>query len=242
MTETRTEAHENAPSGGHPDISGSNRRTLDALSRHPVAHNLVWSDVITLFEKLGTVEEKHNAEVVFQVSTERHVMRRPHSKDLTATEVVDLRKFLARAGLTAQPADETKAPAAPSIMVVMDHHGAKLYDVDVTAADASHHVIKPYDPHHFQHHLTHKDQSREKGQRTAEDPGFYEHIAQSLAQAGRIVVVGHGHGKSNASEHLVEYLRKHHSEIHRRIAREMSADLSSITTPQLLELAQQGLR
>jgi hypothetical protein len=31
------------------------------------------------------------------------------------------------------------------------------------ASDTSLHAIKPYDPHHFQHHLMHKDQSREKG-------------------------------------------------------------------------------
>jgi phosphoheptose isomerase len=127
-------------------------------------------------------------------------------------------------------------------MVVMDHHGAKLYHVDATSADASQHTIKPYDPHHFQHHLTHKDQSREEGQRTAEDPGFYEEIAHALAGAGKIVVVGHGHGKSNASLHLVEHLRAQHSEIHRRIASELSADLSAVTTADLLELARKSLR
>jgi hypothetical protein len=229
---------QNETQGAHAALGASDRRTLEALQRHPTAHNLAWTDVLALFDRLGSVERKPNAEFVFKLGTERHVMRRPHGKDLTAQEVVDLRKFLSHA----EPASEPHASTAPTLMVVMDHHGAKLYDVDVTAADASQHTIKPYDPHHFQHHLTHKDQSREEGQRTAEDPGYYEQIAYALAGAGKIVVVGHGHGKSNASEYLVEHLRAHHSEIYQRIVREMSADLSSVTTPQLLAMARESLR
>jgi hypothetical protein len=245
MTTVPTQAQHTAASREHQKVSSANRRTLDAISRHPVAHNLEWSDVIMLIEKLGIVEQKANAEFVFQVHAQRHVMRKPHTKDLGAPEVVELRKFLSRAGLFAEPEEEPAesiAGAGPNLMVVMDHHAAKLYDVDVMAADASQHAIKPYDPHHFQHHLTHKDQSREEGQRTAEDPSYYERIAQALAGAGKIVVVGHGTGKSNAAHHLLEYLKAHHTETHRRVVREMSAELSSVTTRQLLEMAHEALR
>ena len=245
MTTVRTETQAGASPEAHPHVTGSNRRTLEAISRHPVAHNLEWSDVVSLFEKLGTVEQKANAEFEFRMGSERLVMRKPHTKDLTAAEVVELRKFLARAGSSTGSTGKAvhdALPVAPNLMVVMDHHGAKIYHVDVTAADSSQHVIKPYDPHHFQHHLTHKDQSREKGQRTAEDPSFYERIAQALAGAGKIVVIGHGTGKSNAAHHLLEYLKAHHSETHQRVVSEMSAELSSITTRQLLEMAHEALR
>lgn len=245
MTTVPTQAQHNAAMQEHTKISGSNRKTIDAILRHPVAHNLEWGDVITLIEKLGTVEHKANADFVFQVHAQRHVMRKPHTKDLAAPEVIELRKFLTRAGLFAEPEEkpaEVNSSVGPNLMVVMDHHGAKLYDVDVMAADASQHAIKPYDPHHFQHHLTHKDQSREKGQRTAEDTGYYEQIAEALAKAGKIVVVGHGTGKSNAAHHLLEYLKAHHSETHWRVVSEMSAELSSVTTRQLLEMAHEALR
>jgi hypothetical protein len=241
MTTTRNDGEGSAAtSGAHPKISGSNRRTLDAIMRHPVAHNLEWKDVVSLFEKLGTVEQKANSEFVFQVGAERLNLRKPHGKDLESTEVADLRKFLARIDASPQTTP-TADGAAPSLMVVMDHHGAKIYHVDVSAADASEHEIKPYDPHHFQHHLSHKDQSREEGQRTAEDPTFYERISQALAGAGKIVVIGHGTGKSNAAQHLIEYLKAHHSEIHARVVSEMSAELSSVTTRQLLEMAHEAL-
>lgn len=245
MTTIPTEAQDSVASRERYKMSGANRRTLEAISRHPVAHNLEWSDVVSLFEKLGTVEQKVNSEFVFQVGGEQLLLRKPHSKDLEPAEIAELRKFLTRIDVSskshAAPAGDA-ATAAPNLMVVMDHHGAKIYHVDVAAADASQHAIKPYDPHHFQHHLTHKDQSREEGQRTAEDPGYYEHIAQALAGAGKIVVIGHGTGKSNAAHHLLEYLKSHHSETHQRVVSEMSAELSSVTTGQLLEMAHEALR
>jgi hypothetical protein len=126
-------------------------------------------------------------------------------------------------------------------MVVMDHHDAKIYRVDQNSAGAVRWDIKPYDPHHFLHHLTHKDQSREQGQRAPEDPSFYERIGDTLAASDRIVVVGHGTGKSNASRHLIEYLRTHRRETYQRVVREIDADLSAVTPAQLLAMAEQAL-
>jgi hypothetical protein len=127
-------------------------------------------------------------------------------------------------------------------MVVVDHHDAKIYHVDLASDDVSKHEITPYDPHHFLHHLTHKDQSHERGQRAPEEPAFYESIAQAVASGGKIVVVGHGEGKSNAALHLTEYLRTHHRDTYNRVVREVAADLSSVTPPQLLEIARKALR
>jgi hypothetical protein len=187
-------------------------------------------------------------------------MRKPHTKDLTSSEVLALRHFLIEAGVSpehpSEPAihpdpahsesahSESAEPtlAAPDLLIVVDHHGAKIFHIDVTSDDASEHVIRPYDPHHFLHHLTHKDQDRERGQRAPEEPAYYERIADAVALGGNIVVVGHGVGKSNAAHHLTEYLRSHHRETYQRIVREIDADLSSITTPQLLDLARTALR
>jgi len=194
-------------------VTGSHRRTLDSIFRHPSAHNLDWNDVVGLIGHIGEVHEKANSEFVFEVAGNRHLIRKPHTKDLTSNEVIELRHFLMQAGASPEHPPEPAAhpdPAAPDLLVVVDHHGAKIFQVDVTSDEASEHVIRPYDPHHFLHHLTHKDQDRERGQRTPEEPAYYERIAQAVAAGGRIVVVGHGEGKSNAADHLTEYLRTHH--------------------------------
>jgi hypothetical protein len=228
-----------------PSLKGSHHRTLEAIFRHPLAHNLEWSDVAGLIGEIGSVHERSNDEFVFEVAGKHHVMRRPHTKDLTSSEVMELRHFLEQAesspGLASLAAAQPD-PAAPSLLIVADHHETKIFHIDVTSDDPSAHVIKPYDPHHFLHHLTHKDQSRERGQRAPEEPAYYEKIAEAVALGGKIIIVGHGTGKSNAAHHLIEYLQSHHSETYRRVVREIEADLSSITPPQLLELARQALR
>jgi len=226
-------------------VTGSHRHTLEAIFHHPSAHNLEWRQVVGLIAEIGDAHERGNGEFVFEVAGTRHIMRKPHSKDLTSSEVVELRHFLAQAGFSeehpSQPAEHPE-PVAPSLLIVVDHHGTKIFRVDVTSDDAAEHIIRPYDPHHFLHHLVHKDQSRERGQRAPEEPAYYEKIADDVALGGKIIVVGHGKGKSNAAHHLTEYLLTHHRETYRRIVREITTDLSSITAPQLLDLGRQALR
>jgi hypothetical protein len=224
-------------------ITGSHRRTLDAIFRHPAPHNLEWSDVVALIEKIGDAREESNNDFVFEVAGKRLHMRKPHTKDITGDEAIHIRRFLMDAEFSQIPTEAVAhpRPAAPNLLIVVDHHETKIFQVDVSSSDPSEHVIRPYDPHHFLHHLTHKDQDRERGQRAPEEPAYYEKIADAVSLGGRIVVVGHGEGKSNAAHHLTDYLRSHHRETYQRIVREIDADLSSVTTPQLLVLARTAL-
>jgi hypothetical protein len=240
-----TEAERSQEAGaGHMKLHGAHQRTVDALFRHPTAHNLEWTDVIGLMEKIGTVTRVGHDRFGLAIEGEHYLLHKCHAKDLPSDDVVEVRGLLTRAGWApGSPPHIVADPAVqvPALVVVVDHHEAKIYRVDPVSGDASRRQIRPYDPHHFLHHLAHKDQSREEGQRAAEDPSFYKRINEALAGAGRIVVVGHGTGKSNAAKHLTEYLRAHYQETYRRVLSELDADLSAITTPQLLELAERAL-
>jgi len=234
---------ESARAGDMPLLSTSERRTLTAIFRHPTDHNLEWSDVVALVEKVGAVEQKANGAFGFSIGHDHHIMHRPHTKDLAAAAIIDLRHFLTHAGwspdLPAQPV-ATHAATAPCLLVAIDHHGARLYQVDISSAETSEHVIKPYDPYHFVHHMRHKD-PRGPGERQAEDTSYYVRIAEALAAADCIILVGHGKGASNAAHHLAAYLHEHHPETYACVIAELTADLSSITDPQLLALAAQAL-
>ena len=223
-------------------LHGAHLRTLQALFRHPTAHNLEWQDVLSLIRRIGAVHVKGNNKLACEVGGQHLVMPEPHAKDLAASEVVELRHFLERAGWSpdARVPATAAEPAAAILMVVVDHHGAKIYRIDASG-NGGQREIRPYDPHHFLHHLTHKGQSRERGQRAPEDAAYYKLIAEALAAADRIIVVGHGTGKSNAAEHLLEYLREHHRDTYQRVVREIALDLSAITLPQLLSLAEHTL-
>jgi hypothetical protein len=227
-----------------PFLSGSDRRTYEALFHHPSSHNLKWHDVIHLFGELGSVAEKPNHEYIFSVGGAQQVFRRPHTKDLTSEEIRDLRHFLAgsvAAIETEASVIESAAAHATDLMIVMDHHDARIFNIESLAPGESKRDIRPYDPHHFLHHLTHKDQPRERGQRPHEDATFYERIAQAAVNAQRIIIIGRGTGNSDAAHHLLEYLREHHTETSEKILCELTADLSHITEPELLAMGQDAM-
>jgi hypothetical protein len=224
-------------------LTGSHRRTLDAIFHHPTPHNLEWSDVVALIGKIGDVQEESDNRFVLTVAGKTHHVRKPHTKDLPSNAVLDLRHFLMEAEYSPTSAENVphSEPASPDLVIVVDHHGTKIFKVDAATADAAEPAITPYDPHHFLHHLTHKDQDRERGQRAPEEPAYYEKVAAAVVGSGRLVIVGHGSGKSNAAHHLAEYLKSHHHEIYQRVVRELQADLSAVTEPQLLKLAKEAL-
>jgi hypothetical protein len=241
--ETAAIAGDRAQSAGErPALSKSDRQTLDSLFAHPIAHNLEWRDIVGLFTKLGTVEHLPNNETSLRIGAEHQVLRRPHGKDLTTEDIMALRHFLTRSGL---PGKHASSPVSTAdFLVAADHHEAKIYRMDLHPADPADLTVKPYDPHGFLHHLTHKDKTRQSGERAAEDPGFYEGIAAALVQAvphGNIVIVGHGKGHSDAAHHLQDWLRLHHAEIFQRVAGTITADLSALTPPQLLALGREML-
>ena len=167
--------------GDSETLSHSCRTTLEAIYQHPLSHNLEWPDVIALFVKAGTVEHKSNNEFVFTIGGGHHLMRKAHGKNLSADDVVEFRHMLTRAGwspriakpMSSRPNAPSEPADPPDMLVAMEHREARIYQLDVAAADQTKHTIKPYDPHHFLHHLSHKDQSRERGQRVAEDQSFY---------------------------------------------------------------------
>jgi hypothetical protein len=245
MTTVHTEERRAAESAEAPSLTGAHRRTLEAIFRHPLAHNLEWREVVHLMDQLGASHEKSNSEFVFEVGGERQLIRRPHGKDLTTDEVLEFRHFLERAGCSPDHPPEAAphpVPPAPDLLIVVDHHETRIFHVDLGADAGEEPVIRPYDPHHFLHHLTHKDQDRERGQRAPEEPAYYERVAQAVAQGGKIVVIGHGEGHSNAADHLTQFLKTHHNETYGRIVRELHADLSALSPPQLLVLARRALR
>src|ERR1700733_10462395 len=98
MKNQEIESGQKAASKGLRAIHGAHLRTLEALFRHPTAHNLEWMDVVALIENIGAVREKGDNKFTFEVGAEHHLFHKPHSKDLTSSEIVDLRHCLQRAG------------------------------------------------------------------------------------------------------------------------------------------------
>jgi hypothetical protein len=126
-------------------------------------------------------------------------------------------------------------------VVVIDHHAAHVYR-DANAGGTQPGVeIKPYDPHHFHHHLIHRKEAHYQGDRVPEESSFYEEIAQALVSAPAIVLVGHGVGKSSAVDVLLSHLKAHHPDLAQRVKAVEVVDLSALSEPQIEAMVRRKL-
>jgi hypothetical protein len=228
-----------------PTLSGSHRRTLEAIFRHPLAHNLDWRELVGLIAHIGHVEERSGDDCLFTVGAEHQFMRRPHhAKDLPAAEVMAVRHLLTRAGWSAGGAPSAGAAPAPppALIAIIDGDEARIWRVDLSVrADGSEPTVEAYDPRHVLHHMVQKTHRLDNGRTSADDRVFLEAIAEALASGGKIVVIGHGVGESNVADQATAYLKTHHQEIHGRIVKEIVADLPSLTNAELLDLGRHAL-
>ena len=227
-------------------LSSANRRTLDAFYRHPIAHNLDRMDVLALFTKLGTVQHGENGAVSYSIGDQHHRVAKTRGHSLMTDEVMGLRHLLTDAGWgPGTPVTEATATAdtgpTGDILVVVEEGAARLFHLDLRSADKTGHVIRPNDPHRILRHLSHRDQGRDDEQREAEEATFHEALAQALIPGGRIVLVGHGAGHSNAAHQLSDYLHHNHQQLFRRVVNEVVADISRMSDNQLLDLGRSAL-
>ena len=129
-----------------------------------------WDDALELIEHLGRVEAHGGEEFAFVVGTHRELFKRPHGQDLGIDEVSRLRKFLKAASAERAAAEQ----AQPRMVVVIDHHSARVFRGLNGAGQVA---VKPYDPHHYHHHLIHRKEAHYEGERVPEETSFYEEIA-----------------------------------------------------------------
>ena len=228
------------------------RHDLQVLLRNLVdgklPRNLPWSDVVELIGQIGEVQPHGGDEFAFVVGTQRAFFKRPHTHDLEVEEVARLRRFLHEAGLHeakqqgSGPQESTLKPhALRRTVVVIDHHSARLYrNVDDSRPEDKT-TVKPYDPFGFQRHLIHRKEAYYAGERVPEEHSFYEEVANDLANAGEIVIVGHATGTSSAADFLLEYLKKRHPATANRIIATEKVDFSALTDREIDQLAEQHL-
>ena len=232
-----------ASTDGGRRMATADRQTLEAIFHHPVAHNLKLDGYAAPATRLGSANERADGKYSLTINRKHLIFHRPHSKHLDAGEITELRHYLASAGISPENPYGTPPAAKPvsvDVVALIDHHGAKLYRVDLSSEQGAE-TVKPYDPHHFLHHLHHRDELREHGQRAPEDLTFYDKIAEALHEADRIVLLCLGVGLSNASQTLAERLKKYHPPIYARIVRQAEVNTSAMTEREILAYGRQSL-
>jgi hypothetical protein len=225
-------------------VSGRDSSTLNAVFAHPISHNLAWTDVVKLVGHLGSVDEHSHEKIAFRIGQEKHAVHKSHAKHLTATELIQLRHFIDRAGCSPdQPSHSPNQPdpAAPNLIIVIDHQQAKIFHTDPGAGEADRPTVGPLNPHHVVHNAAQNDRSSGQREGATANRTYYQAIAQLVTLGGRIVVLGHGKGEGNAAHQLVAYLGTHHPKAYQRVVGEVSADLPHLSQAQLLEIGRAAL-
>jgi hypothetical protein len=98
MTEIRRTTTNQAVS---THLNSDHRSTLEKIFAHPSSANLEWRQVKSLLEALGAATEEHNGKLRVTLGGETEVLQPPHGKDIDRQMIVDLRRMLTGAGITA---------------------------------------------------------------------------------------------------------------------------------------------
>jgi hypothetical protein len=210
----------------------------ESLLHGKLPRSLHWSDALDLIGHLGQVQAHGGDEFAFVIGTQREIFKRPKTPEIGVEDVSRLRKFLKEAASESPPGKFTQPIR---MVVVIDHHSAHIFRDLGGSRPQEVETTTPYDPHHFHHHLIHRKEAHYEGDRVPEETSFYEEVASALVPANEIVLIGHGTGKSNAANFLDEYLKKHHSDIARRVTAVETADLSALTAPEIEAIAKRHM-
>jgi hypothetical protein len=84
-------------------LDGHHRVTVEKIFQHPAGHNIEWHDVLSLLERVATVEREHDGRYRVTLGSETETLDAPRGHDIDTQMVVDLRRMLEGAGITPVP-------------------------------------------------------------------------------------------------------------------------------------------
>jgi hypothetical protein len=82
-------------------LDSHHQATVEKIFRHPVSHNIEWHDVLSLLESVGAVTRRHDGRVAVTLGGETQTLDAPRGHNIDEQLVVDLRRMLRGAGVTA---------------------------------------------------------------------------------------------------------------------------------------------
>lgn len=186
-----------------------------------------------MMEHLGKVEEKDNGRLTFTVDGVSQVFHRSQGKDVSEVEqILDLRRFLESVGLGKDGEGDTASNL--QLLVVINQQEALVFRSE--HKDSIPERLHPYDPHDVLHHANHTI-GGDLASKLPENATYYEAIAETLAEAEQVLLMGNGTGSSCAMDHFREFLSTHHQEVADKVVGALTLDIEALTEAQLLQEA-----
>ncbi|MDR3691789.1 MAG: hypothetical protein P4L46_20585 [Fimbriimonas sp.] len=214
------------------ELTGQDQHTYDAVFRHPTSGNIEWRGLLALFRHLGEVVDEPNGKLKF-IRNGHAVTLDPQGKEADKDMVADIRKFLR----TSETQSEIRQGAAKCLLV-LDHAEARIYRTESPESKSIH--IEPSDPHGWERHVhTHHVYARPSASGLHHE--YFEKIANALAGAEEVLVLGDGSGSSRESDEFLQDLLKHDPNLAKRVIGVVKIDLNHMTEGEILAKAREHL-
>ncbi len=205
------------------------QQIFDQVFRHPMTHNLQWSDVKVLFSAIGTIEDERNDSLQVSMAGHSIVFQPATMKDAArGDQVMQIRQFIQAAK------DREPGITGPHFVVLINHLETKIYRTEMKGTVPD--VVKPEDNlgHHRHVHSAHDYSDHiEKPNHEA----YFEAITKGLNDAEKILLLGSGQGSSNTMDLYTVWLRGHHPNVSEKVFATEVVDESHLTENQLLAKA-----
>ena len=214
-------------------LNGSHLRTYRAIFQHPLTHNLGWHDVLALFRHIARVDQEPNGNLKVTLHGQTLVLHPARTKDVSdADEVLSLRHFLQKSGGD----DATLLDGDGNWLVVINHREARIYRSTLPGSVPQ--LIRPHAPEDFFRHAQNSQQIS-RGKEKPEPNSYFEPVAGVLFGAKQVLIFGSGTGASNEMDQFMNWTKKHHLALARRIVGGVVVDEDHLTEAQLLAQARE---
>lgn len=108
-------------------------------------------------------------------------------------------------------ADEAELVRGKNIVAVIDFHRASIFPTD---------------------------SCNPGGIYEADSTEYWEAITEAVAPVGSILLVGHGTGRANATQHWLAYVEQHRRDVADKVVADIRVDIDALDDRQVLRLAQ----
>jgi hypothetical protein len=123
------------------------------------------------------------------------------------------------------------------VVVTVTHDEARVWATGTDPGSTPDKIVPPSrsNVHHHvrrgQHHHMHRIHETE--------PEFLESISAAIADAGTILLIGHGKGKADSLVAIVQHLERKHPTTAHKVIGAIHADLPAMTEGEILKLARE---
>jgi pimeloyl-ACP methyl ester carboxylesterase len=121
------------------------------------------------------------------------------------------------------------------MVVAIDGREARVWPHGTDPGTRPERVVSPN--HRDKHRHVRGDQLGNGQSNPTDESTYFDEVAHLLEDAGEILLIGHGHGKSNVPQAFTTFLSRRHNGLASRISGVLDSDLSALTDAQVLALA-----